>query len=142
MRRERQRVEHPTARRALKELLVPSIPLKLGAGADTGRPDYLFLIPGGRPLFVEFKWGDYTPEPKQEYWHGILRNLGYDVEVHNSEDEALCAIAEKVVAAQLPKKGRKVPVGARSSGAFLGSWARQNKHYARSIQFLEEAGRR
>lgn len=92
MRREREEIEKPVQRRALVELLVPCIPLKLIEGSETGWPDGIFLIPGGRPLFIEFKWPGEEPEPKQIYMHTLLRNLGYDVEVHDNVEEALAAI--------------------------------------------------
>src|SRR6478609_7937134 len=108
MKQEKSRVENPVVTKALKKLLVPSLPLKLLRGSDTGRPDDLFLIPHGRPLFIEFKWEDEKPEPKQIYWHGILESLGYDVQVHNDVQQALEAIALKVVAATLYEKGSEI----------------------------------
>lgn len=92
MRREREEIEKPVQRRALVELLVPCIPLKLIEGSETGWPDTLFLIPGGRPLFIEFKWPGERPEPKQVYMITLLHNLGYDVQVHDNVEEALDAI--------------------------------------------------
>jgi len=141
MRQEKLKVEMPTVTRALHELCIPSIPLKLIRGSDTGRPDDLFLIPYGRPLLIEFKWGDYTPEPKQEYWHKIFKDLGYDVQVHNDVDEALAAIAVEVVAATLYEKGRKVSLGAWCRDPDVRSRIAQDIHYTRSLQFLEETGR-
>ena len=141
MRQERLRIELPTAARALQELLVPSIPLKLVRGSDTGRPDDLFLIPGGRPLFIEFKWGVWELEPKQEYWHRIFEELSYDVQVHNNVDEALAAIAVEVVAATLHAARGEVSARAWSRNPYARSRFAENLHYTRSIQFLEEAGR-
>lgn len=140
LRREKARVENPTVKRALNELLVPSIPLKLARGSETGRPDDLFLIPGGKPFFIEFKWGAFEPEPKQEYWHGVLESLGYDVEVHNSVEEALTAIALKVVAATLYEEGGEIFARARRGDPHARSRLAENLHYTRSIQFLEKAG--
>lgn len=139
-RQEKSRVENPVVKRALNELLVPSIPLKLVAGSETGRPDDVFLIPFGRPFFIEFKWGDYTPDPKQVYWHKILRELGYDVETHNDVDAALTSIALKVVASALYAAGCEVSTGAWRCDLNARSWAAKNLHYTRSIQFLKEAG--
>ncbi len=139
MRREKAKVEDPVVRRALHELGVPSIPVKLVAGSETGRPDQIFLIPGGRPLFIEFKWGDLTPDPKQTYWHKILRDLGYDVEVHNNVEAALQSIAAAVVAAAVHEEGRQVPARTWRGGVVFGSWLEKNEHYARSLQFLKEA---
>lgn len=142
MRREKSLIEIPTVKRALHELLIPSIPLKLIRGSDTGRPDDLFFIPHGRPLLIEFKWGDLQPEPKQEYWHKILKDLGYDVQIHNNVDEALTAIAVEVVAAALHEAGRKVSLGTWCRDPHVRSGTSKDIHYTRSLQFLEEAGRR
>lgn len=92
MRREREEIEKPTQRRALLELLVPCIPLKLIEGSETGWPDTMYLIPGGKPLFHEYKWPGQKPEPKQVYMHTLLRNLGYDVEIHDNVEKAIAAI--------------------------------------------------
>src|SRR5690606_35937510 len=56
-------VERPVAHRALQELGVFSI--KIAAAQETGYPDRLFLIPGGRPLFIEFKRPGEEPTPRQ-----------------------------------------------------------------------------
>ncbi len=143
MRQEKLRIELPTVKRALHELLIPSIPLKLVRGSDTGRPDDLFLIPHGRPLFIEFKWGDEEPEPKQLYWQDeVLGKLGYDVQVHNNVEQALEAIAVEVVAAALHAEGGQVLARARRRDFNARSRPAEDLHYARSFQFLEEAGRR
>lgn len=142
MRQEKSRIESPVVKRALTELLVPSIPIKLVAGSETGRPDDLFLIPYGKPLFIEFKWGEFKSEPKQEYWHGILRNLGYDVQVHNNVEQALTAIAVEVVAATLHAEGGQILARARRGDFNARSRSEEDLHYTSSIQFLEKAGRR
>lgn len=139
MRRERTRLENPVVKRALEELLVPSIPLKLTRGSETGRPDDLFLIPFGRPLFIEFKWEAWELEPKQDYWHRILEDLGYDVQVHNNVEEALFAIAVEVVAAAVHAAGGKVSARTWRCDPDARSRLAQNLHYARSFQFLEKA---
>ena len=91
-RREHEEIEKPVQRRALRELLVPCIPIKLIEGSETGWPDGLFLIPGGKPLWIEFKWPGENPDLKQEYMHELLRNLGYEVETHTDVEGALAAI--------------------------------------------------
>ena len=141
-RQEKSRIEDPVVDRALKELLVPSIPLKLLPGSETGRPDDIFLIPHGRPLFIEFKWGAWSPTPKQIYWHQILRELGYDVQVHNNVGEALEAIALKVVTAALHAEGCEIPPGTRCWDIDVRPRLKKDLHYSRSVQFLKEAGRR
>jgi hypothetical protein len=125
-------------RRALRELGVPSIPLKFGRGVDTGWPDQLFLIPGGRPLFIELKDVKGEVEPKQNYKHTLLKDLGYDVIVCNTPESALYRIAEKVVAARLPEARRQVVTGERRSRAILGSRFGQDVYLTRCLQLLEE----
>lgn len=63
--------------------------LKLG---QHGWPDRLFLIPGGRPLLIEFKAPGEEPRPRQAERHRTLRKLGYDVEVHDDKAQALEAV--------------------------------------------------
>lgn len=142
-------MESPTAKLALERLLVPSIPLKLNRGSETGRPDDLFLIPGGRPLFIEFKDPGGQIEPKQLYWKEVLEELGYAVEVHNSSQEALCSIAYATCVARratlgaptLHAEGREVAIRTWLRRPVPGSRFAKDEHYARSLQFLKEAGR-
>jgi hypothetical protein len=141
VRQEKSRIENPVVKRALEDLGVPSIPIKLVRGSETGRPDDLFLIPHGRPLFIEFKWEAWELEPKQEYWHRVLEDLGYEVQVHNNVVEALTAIAVEVVAATLHEARGKISIRAWRSNPYARSGVAQDLHYTRSIQFLEEAGR-
>ena len=56
---------------------VPSA--KLAVRADTGWPDRIFFIVGGRPLILEMKKDGERPRPKQVHKIGILERLGYDV---------------------------------------------------------------
>lgn len=142
MRQEKLKIELPTVNRALHELLIPSIPLKLVRGSETGRPDDLFLIPYGRGLFIEFKWGEEEPSPKQIYWRDeILGKLGYDVQIHNNVQLALEAIAVEVVAASLHAEGGEILARARRGDFDARSRFAEDLHYARSFQFLEKAAR-
>src|SRR5258708_21841729 len=140
MRQENSRIRNPVMKRALAELLVPSTTMKMGPGTETGLPDTIFWIPHGRPLLIEFKWGPSNPEPKQLYWHQIFRDLQYEVQVHNSVDEALTAIAVEVVAAALYAARGEISIGAWRRNPYAGSGPAENLHYTRSIQFLEKAG--
>ena len=45
---------------------IPTIRMFFGPGIQTGWPDVLFLIPGGRSLFIEFKAPGNEPTKKQE----------------------------------------------------------------------------
>lgn len=106
--------------------------LKLNVKSTTGWPDRMFLIPGGRPFFIEFKQPGEEPEPRQRVVHAHLAYLQYDCETHDNAEEALTAIkvrldsaikggwrhsadqaAAALEAARVSKESGKVPVGAR-----------------------------
>lgn len=77
-------------------------------GSETGWPDVLFFIPGGRPFLLECKWPGYEPKPKQEHIHDMLEELGYDVAWTDDEEAGLDAIRARVeqARAQLSKARR------------------------------------
>lgn len=87
------------------------ISLKLNVAGNTGWPDRLFFIPGGSPLFVEFKQKGAKPRAKQRVVHDYLKRLGYHVETYDDADECLKAItklveAHSLWASQKPKRGK------------------------------------
>lgn len=92
MRRLEKDIEGKVCRRAFSELGVRNI--KVNTLTETGWPDRMFLIPGGRPLFIEFKRPGGVVEPKQLHIHGILQELDYSVVVCDNEEEAMQAIAQ------------------------------------------------
>ena len=106
--------------------------LKLNVTGQTGWPDRMFLIPGGRALFIEFKRPGSQVRPKQEYIHQVLRHLGYHVEIHDDPVRALQAIRQALDAALLSKEGSQVSVGTRRRRAVLGP---------RTGQDIDHAGR-
>lgn len=62
-----------------------------------GWPDRLFLIPGGKVLFIEFKRPNGGVVSKiQIHIHKLLTTFGFDVQIHDSKKEALQAIARKL----------------------------------------------
>jgi hypothetical protein len=67
-----------------------------GRGAAVGWPDFIYLIPGGRPLFIEFKATGKRATRTQEWRIRILEELGYDVEVCDSPEGAKSAIEEAI----------------------------------------------
>jgi hypothetical protein len=73
-----------------------------GRGAAVGWPDFIYLIPGGRPLFIEFKATGKRATRTQEWRIRILEELGYDVEVADSVDVAKEAITRALEAARVP----------------------------------------
>ena len=82
---ERQAVEH-AHRRGIDAI-------KLNLQGRRGWPDRLFLLPGGRPLFIEFKRTvKKKPDPLQARVHARLRKLGYRVLTCGSVEDAERAI--------------------------------------------------
>lgn len=85
-------IERWVVKHAWADYGVESIKLTIGGGY----PDRFFLIPGGRPLMVEFKRAGGKPDPRQIEVHKKLHKLGYDVQVHDDRDVALAAVVEAV----------------------------------------------
>jgi hypothetical protein len=61
--------------------------LKLNLIGRRGWPDRLVLIPGGHCCFVELKRPGARPRKLQERVHQLLRRLGFNVVVLDSEDK-------------------------------------------------------
>lgn len=59
-----------------------------------GWPDRLFLIPHAAPLFIEFKAPGEAPRKLQKHIHTLIKELGYNVQVHDNEQNAIEAIRE------------------------------------------------
>lgn len=55
--------------------------IKLTSPGNSGVPDRLVLMPGGRVIFVELKTDTGRLSTLQEFVHGRLRRLGMDVRV-------------------------------------------------------------
>jgi hypothetical protein len=89
-------LERRVCDKALRRYGVASVKLEPPRGSETGWPDRLFFIPGGKPFFLEFKEVGHAPEPKQEYMHDLLEGLGYDVAWTDDEEAALAAIEARV----------------------------------------------
>ena len=66
--------------------------LKLNLRGNAGWPDRVFWVPGGRPLLVEFKRPGEEPRARQQLVHMMLRDLGYEVQVHDDKRVALEAV--------------------------------------------------
>lgn len=59
-------------------------------------PDRCFFIPGGKPFFIEFKRLGEEPTKLQAQTIKELLEDGYDVEVHDSAEDAKKAIESRV----------------------------------------------
>jgi hypothetical protein len=67
--------------------------LKLNLKGRRGYADRLALVPGGRPLFMEYKRAGGKLDPLQEHRKAELEKLGYDVVGPvSSVEEALEAV--------------------------------------------------
>ena len=67
----------------LKVKLKGGLCLKLVTPGFVGIPDRLCLLPAGRLIFIEFKFGKGKCSVRQEAVHRILRGLGFEVWVVN-----------------------------------------------------------
>lgn len=100
MKRELERNIEQGALKAVFKLGVLSIKL-VGGG---GQPDRMFIIPGGRPLFIEFKRPGGVLSKTQEFTIRRLRHYGYRVEVCFTVAAAVAAVQAALDAAALPEK--------------------------------------
>ena len=62
--------------------------VKMNLLGRRGEPDRLFLIHGGRPLYVEFKRLGLKPTKLQAHRISELRGWGYDVETCDNRESA------------------------------------------------------
>jgi hypothetical protein len=131
------KAEHDTKERAQMELGVECIKLKARSW-----PDKMFMIPGGRPFLIEFKRKNEVLRKNQQLKVWRLEKLGYDVEVHDSTEEAVEAIRIRVLeAAQVPRKGSKVCALESSNSVASRSRNGQNSDFIRRVQGVEEQRR-
>jgi len=79
---------------------VEYIRLVFRQGAVVGWPDFLYLIEGGVPFFIEYKAKGKKPTKLQKRRIETLEKLGYDVEVHDDPVEAIAAICTLVEASR------------------------------------------
>ena len=64
------------------------VSIKLNLQGTRGWPDRLVLVPGGVPLFIEFKRPGEDLRALQRVRHDYLRSLEYDVETFDDAEEA------------------------------------------------------
>ena len=87
--------------------------LKVNVRGNTGWPDRIFWVPGGKPLIIEFKTPDGELSPKQKYHIERLKKDGYNVEVCDNAIDALYAAIKAVEATRLSEEGRQILARAR-----------------------------
>lgn len=113
------KIEHSAKNLAFDNLGV--ISSKLVTPGETGFPDQIFWLPGGKPFLIEFKRPGEEPTPKQLYIHRQLQILGYQVETHDDQINAFESIIGALEATQLSKEGYEILARARRLCAVLRS---------------------
>jgi hypothetical protein len=73
--------------------------IKLNIKGTTGWPDRQFFVPGGRPVFIEFKQPGENPRPRQRLIHAFLEYNGYDCHTCDTAEEAYKIIKSALAAA-------------------------------------------
>lgn len=91
------------AAQALKRYAVFS--LHMHSAENTGHPDRIYFIQGGRPLLIEHKRRGEVPTVRQALIHERLRYAGYNVQVCDTREAAIEAVRQAVDAASVPEKG-------------------------------------
>jgi len=99
---------------------------KLKVKGESGYPDRIFWLPGGKPFLIEFKKPGEEPRPSQIRIHDYLRSLGYKVEVHDNAIDALEATIKAVDSTRLSKESRQILAGARRMCVILRSRSGEN----------------
>ena len=93
--------------------------LKVNVRGNTGWPDRIFWVPGGKPLIIEFKTPDGELSPKQKYHIERLKKDGYNVEVCDDAIDAFLAAIRAVEATRLSEEGRQILARARKKLSLL-----------------------
>lgn len=80
--------------------------LKLSVLGQRGWPDRLLLWPDREVMFIEWKADNEEPRKLQDYIHGILRSMGFDVRVYVDDVVALEEVKHHIQATiSSPYKG-------------------------------------
>lgn len=80
--------------------------IKMEISSYVGLPDRLFLIPGGRPLFMELKRPGDTKGLRAIQRERIndLKHKGYDAVVCDNKDEAIFQLERRLDTARLSER--------------------------------------
>ena len=103
--------------------------VKVVAVGQRGFPDRMFLIPGGKPLFIEFKQPGGDLSPHQVRMIKTLKKLNYNVEVCDNYVSALKTAIDTVAKGRLSKDSRRLLSEAKRRCALLSARSRQNIHH-------------
>lgn len=94
---------------------------KLKVDGERAYPDRVFWLPGGKPLFIEFKRPGEPLRKNQQKKCEWLRQLGYSVKVFDNVADAYEAICQAVASQVTSQKSRQIFDRARARGAVLRS---------------------
>ena len=102
-------------------------------GVTSGWPDDLFLLPGGKAYFIEFKRPGKEPTPLQ--WSKLekARELGFAADWFDDSDKACRSLASAMGAAPVHAQSSGAPGGPWIRRARLRSWLEEDEHHARSV---------
>lgn len=84
------------------------IGIKLNVKGGRGWPDRMFLLPGGKPLLVEFKRPGEVPRPNQDKIHERLRTNGYLVATCDNALRTLNLVLDTLSNLPLTKREHQV----------------------------------
>src|SRR3990167_1135167 len=94
--------------------------------------DRWIFLPMGRLFIIEFKRkGEGELLRRQELEIKQLRELGYDVEVHDDAGEAIAAVETRLEATRLYAQGREVHAAKLLRGSLARSRVREDKYKSR-----------
>lgn len=88
--------------------------------------DRWFMLPAGRLFIIEFKRPGGSIKKRQTKEIKELKELGYDVEIHDNSEEAIQAITSRLEATQVSDKGGKVHASKRMRRTLPRSRSRKN----------------
>jgi hypothetical protein len=132
---EKQHVERPVCRWAD---LVGLKHVKLNLQGRRGYPDRLFFVPGGKPLFIEFKRPTGKLSALQEKTIKELRGLGYAVKVFDSAERAINYLTRQIMGAPpLSKAGCELLARASPEWAVPGPRHGKDKYRSRRVDGCE-----
>lgn len=91
---------------AVKPLGIPHIRMAMMNGVTSGWPDYLFLLPGGRTLWIEFKKPGAKPTALQAHRLATLDALGFECAVIDDHEKGAAQIRRAYEAAKKRERAR------------------------------------
>jgi len=94
--------------------------IKLNPTWHKGLPDRMFLLPGGKIVFLELKKPGGRASPLQKYFIAWMKDLGHSAHVVDNYDEAVRILD----ASRIPATGDKDDARARGGGTVSrsGTW--------------------